>query len=149
MELIFKSLPNFSLRFLSMASGALMITGGILNVFNLFQIVINLYIILSGILLILCDVKTFNFYRHIEFLFTVVGRSLFMLIIGSILINKGVLSLLIGIVIIVIAFFYVTLGYFNGIPLPLLDKNNNMTSFPDQKNNIRSTCSMDTRDGFN
>ncbi|ANQ11070.1 COPI associated protein [Plasmodium coatneyi] len=149
MALIFKNIPNISLRFLSMVAGALMITGGILNVFNLFQIVINLYIICSGALLILCDVKTFNFYRHIEFLFTVVGRSLYILIIGSILINKGFFSLLIGISLIVISFFYVTLGYFNGIPIPLLDKNNHIGSFPDQKNNIQSTCSMETRDGFN
>ncbi|CAG9472456.1 COPI associated protein, putative [Plasmodium vivax] len=149
MALIFKNIPNFSLRFLSMVAGALMITGGILNVFNLFQTVINLYIICSGILLILCDVKTFNFYRHIEFLFTVVGRSLYMLIIASILINKGFLSLLIGITIIVISFLYVTLGYFNGIPVPLLDKHNHMGSYQDQKNNVRSTCSMETRDGFN
>ncbi|KJP88689.1 hypothetical protein AK88_01570 [Plasmodium fragile] len=135
--------------YLPIAPRALMITGGILNVLNLFQIVINLYIICSGVLLILCDVKTFNFYRHIEFLFTVVGRSLYMLIIASILINKGFFSLLIGITIIIISFLYVTLGYFNGIPIPLLDKNNQIGSFPDQKNNVRSTCSMETTDGFN
>ncbi|SBT81061.1 COPI associated protein, putative [Plasmodium malariae] len=146
---LIKNIPNFSLRFLSMASGALMITAGILNVFNLFQIVINLYIICSGVLLILCDIKTFTFYRYIEFLFTVVGRSLYILIIASIIINKGLLSLLIGLILIVIAAMYVTLGYYNGIPIPLMDKRNCVSSFPDQKNNARSTCSMETTDGFN
>ncbi|SCQ17191.1 COPI associated protein, putative [Plasmodium ovale] len=149
MALVINNLPNFSLRFLSMAAGVLMIVGGIVNVFNVFQIVINLYIICSGFLLILCDVKTFNFYKYIEFLFTVVGRSLFILIIGSILINKGLLSFVLGLILISIAFLYITLGYYNGIPLPLMDKSNNMSSYSGHKNNVMSTCSMETTDGFN
>ncbi|SOV79456.1 COPI associated protein, putative [Plasmodium sp. gorilla clade G3] len=144
MALFFTDLPNFSLRFLSMISGTLMITAGILNVFNLFQTVVNIYVICSGILLILCDVKTFRFYRFIEFLFTVIGRSLFILIIGSIIIHKGILNLFIGLVLICISLMYITLGYYNGIPQPLMDRKKNPTNYYDSKNNGMSTCSMDT-----
>ncbi|SOV23922.1 COPI associated protein,putative [Plasmodium sp. DRC-Itaito] len=149
MALFFTDLPNFSLRFLSMISGTLMIIAGILNIFNLFQIVVNIYVICSGILLILCDVKTFRFYRFIEFLFTVIGRSLFILIIGSIIIHKGILNLLIGLVLICISFMYITVGYYNGIPQPLMDTKKIPNNYYDAKNNGMSTCSMDTTNEYN
>ncbi|CRG97017.1 COPI associated protein, putative [Plasmodium gallinaceum] len=144
MVIPFNNLPNISLRFLSVTAGILMITAGILNIFNLFQIVINIYIICSGILLILCDIKTFRFYRFIEFLFTVVGRCLFILIIGSIIINNSFLNILIGLIIIIISVLYMFLGYYNGIPIPLMDKNNNINSFSENKNNRMSSCSVET-----
>ncbi|CRH02807.1 COPI associated protein, putative [Plasmodium relictum] len=142
MAILYSNLPNISLRFLSVTSGILMITSGILNIFNLFQIVLNLYIICSGVLLILCDIKTFRFYRFIEFLFTVIGRCLYILIIGSIIINKSFLNILIGLIIIIISLLYLVLGYYNGIPVPLMDKNY-ISRFTESKNNM-SSCSLET-----
>lgn len=143
-----KGISDCILRFLSVFSGIIMMCIGILDIILTLRIVVNFCIFLSGLFLIICDAKRFNFYRYVEFMFTPLGRCIFIAIIGSILSQDGYLfQTLFGIGLIIISIIYLLIAYIRNKCISRIEKKSNTVPLDIEQNIVTNEDSTETRYG--
>lgn len=142
-----KGITDCILRFLSVFSGIVMVCIGILDIILTLRIIVNLCICLSGLFLIICDAKRFNFYQYVEFIFTPLGRCIFIAIIGSILSHDGFFfQTLFGIGLIIIAIIYLLIAYIRNKCIARIEKKSK-TPQDIEQNIVTNEDSTETRYG--
>ncbi|KAI9679329.1 MAG: Late Golgi vesicles protein [Caeruleum heppii] len=108
-------------RLVNLAVGALMILGGISQFFPIaFQsIVIGCYVIIFGLATVLLEFQIPPYVaKYASFLFSFLGRGIFYIFIGSILLHNHVLRIIAGSIIGLIGVAYVALEFVPSIEPP-------------------------------
>ncbi|KAI0840757.1 COPI associated [Hypoxylon sp. FL0890] len=110
-----------SFRIVNLAVGIIMVLGGISQFFNLgFQsIIIGSYVLIFGLAVALLEFQIPpQVSRYASFMFSFLGRGIFYIFVGSILLNNGVLRIIAGSVIGIIGLAYVALEFVPSIEPP-------------------------------
>ncbi|KAI0152487.1 COPI associated [Hypoxylon sp. NC0597] len=110
-----------SFRIVNLAVGIIMVLGGISQFFNLgFQsIIIGAYVVIFGLAVALLEFQIPpQVSRYASFMFSFIGRGIFYIFVGSILLNNGVLRIIAGSVIGIIGLAYVALEFVPSIEPP-------------------------------
>ncbi|OTA63577.1 COPI associated [Hypoxylon sp. EC38] len=110
-----------SFRIVNLAVGIIMVLGGISQFFNLgFQsIIIGAYVLIFGLAVALLEFQIPpQVSRYASFMFSFIGRGIFYIFVGSILLNNGVLRIIAGSVIGIIGLAYVALEFVPSIEPP-------------------------------
>ncbi|KAI1405264.1 COPI associated [Hypoxylon fuscum] len=110
-----------SFRIVNLAVGVIMVLGGISQFFNLgFQsIIIGAYVLLFGVAVALLEFQIPpQVSRYASFMFSFVGRGIFYVFIGSILLNNGVLRIIAGSIVGLVGLAYVALEFVPSIEPP-------------------------------
>jgi len=108
-------------RLVNLAVGGLMVFGGIAQFFSpsIQTIIIGVYVILFGLATALLEFQIPpQLSRYASFLFSFVGRGVFYVFIGSIILSHGVLYYIPGTIIGVIGVAYVVLEFVPSIEPP-------------------------------
>lgn len=99
------------------------ILGNIFN-FSLMRLAINVYLIFFGLVLIAADIRAFPVLGYAKLIYHPIGRGLFLLFIGLLLMSNSVMDIAIGAVIIAVGLLYAILTFCNGgIPKPVMQRN--------------------------
>ncbi|KAI0132228.1 golgi apparatus membrane protein tvp15-like protein [Xylariales sp. AK1849] len=111
-----------SFRLVNLAVGAVMILGGISQFFFgswMQSFIIGVYVILFGAAVALLEFQIPpQVSRYASFLFSFVGRGIFYIFIGSILLNNGVLRIIAGSIVGIVGLGYVVLEFIPSIEPP-------------------------------
>ncbi|KAI1142425.1 COPI associated [Hypoxylon sp. FL0543] len=110
-----------SFRIVNLAVGIIMILGGISQFFNLgFQsIIIGAYVLVFGLATALLEFQIPpQVSRYASFMFSFLGRGVFYVFVGSILLNHGVLRIIAGSVIGLVGLAYVALEFVPSVEPP-------------------------------
>ncbi|KAI1416724.1 COPI associated [Hypoxylon sp. FL1857] len=110
-----------SFRIVNLAVGIIMVLGGISQFFHLgFQsIIIGAYVLVFGLAVALLEFQIPpQVSRYASFMFSFVGRGIFYIFVGSILLNNGALRIIAGSVIGLIGVAYVALEFVPSIEPP-------------------------------
>ncbi|KAL7627679.1 hypothetical protein AAE478_001873 [Parahypoxylon ruwenzoriense] len=110
-----------SFRIVNLAVGVIMILGGISQFFNLgFQsIIVGAYVLVFGAAVALLEFQIPpQVSRYASFMFSFIGRGIFYIFVGSILLNNGVLRIIAGSIVGVVGVAYVALEFVPSIEPP-------------------------------
>ncbi|KAH9904127.1 Golgi apparatus membrane protein TVP15 [Xylariomycetidae sp. FL2044] len=111
-----------SFRLVNLAVGIIMILGGISQFFggSLFQsIIIGAYVIIFGAAVALLEFQIPpQVSRYASFMFSFIGRGIFYVFIGSILLNNGVLRIIAGSIVGIVGLGYCVLEFVPSIEPP-------------------------------
>ncbi|KAI1076785.1 Golgi apparatus membrane protein TVP15 [Whalleya microplaca] len=110
-----------SFRIVNLAVGIIMMLGGISQFFHLgFQsIIIGAYVLVFGAAVALLEFQIPpQVSRYASFMFSFIGRGIFYIFIGSILLNNGVLRIIAGSIVGLIGVGYVALEFVPSIEPP-------------------------------
>ncbi|KAI1470626.1 COPI associated [Daldinia caldariorum] len=110
-----------SFRIVNLAVGVIMVLGGISQFFNLgFQsIIIGAYVLIFGLAVALLEFQIPpQVSRYASFMFSFLGRGLFYVFVGSLLLNHGVLRIIAGSVVAAVGLAYVALEFVPSVEPP-------------------------------
>ncbi|KOS18015.1 Golgi apparatus membrane protein tvp15 [Escovopsis weberi] len=108
-------------RFVNLAVGAITVLGGIVQIFgfSLQNIIIGTYMVFFGLSIALLEFQIPpQISRYANFLFSLIGRGIFYIFIGSMLINKSTLSYISGGSVVLVGIGYVVLEFIPSIEPP-------------------------------
>ncbi|KAI5868422.1 COPI associated [Durotheca rogersii] len=110
-----------SFRIVNLAVGVMMVLGGISQFFNLSlqSVIIGTYVIIFGAAVALLEFQIPpQVARYASFMFSFIGRGIFYIFVGSILINNHVLRIIAGSTIGITGIGYVVLEFIPSIEPP-------------------------------
>ncbi|KAI0899820.1 COPI associated [Annulohypoxylon nitens] len=110
-----------SFRIVNLAVGVIMVLGGISQFFNAsFQsIIIGAYVLLFGLGVALLEFQIPpQVSRYASFMFSFLGRGIFYVFVGSILLNNGVLRIIAGSIVGVVGLAYAALEFVPSVEPP-------------------------------
>ncbi|KAI1650648.1 COPI associated [Daldinia loculata] len=110
-----------SFRIVNLAVGVIMVLGGISQFFNLgFQsIIIGAYVLIFGLAVALLEFQIPpQVSRYASFMFSFIGRGIFYVFVGSILLNNGVLRIIAGSIVGIVGLGYIALEFVPSIEPP-------------------------------
>ncbi|KAI0852963.1 COPI associated [Daldinia vernicosa] len=110
-----------SFRIVNLAVGVIMVLGGISQFFNLgFQsIIIGAYVLIFGLAVALLEFQIPpQVSRYASFMFSFIGRGIFYVFVGSILLNNGVLRIIAGSIVGLVGLAYIALEFVPSIEPP-------------------------------
>ncbi|KAI1210985.1 COPI associated [Annulohypoxylon truncatum] len=110
-----------SFRIVNLAVGVIMVLGGISQFFNAsFQsIIIGAYVLVFGLGVALLEFQIPpQVSRYASFMFSFLGRGVFYVFVGSILLNNGVLRIIAGSVVGAVGLAYVALEFVPSVEPP-------------------------------
>ncbi|KAK6957674.1 hypothetical protein Daesc_000461 [Daldinia eschscholtzii] len=110
-----------SFRIVNLAVGVIMVLGGISQFFNLgFQsIIIGAYVLIFGLAVALLEFQIPpQVSRYASFMFSFLGRGIFYVFVGSILLNNGVLRIIAGSIVAIVGLAYVALEFVPSVEPP-------------------------------
>ncbi|KAI0111316.1 COPI associated [Daldinia grandis] len=110
-----------SFRIVNLAVGVIMVLGGISQFFNLgFQsIIIGAYVLIFGLAVALLEFQIPpQVSRYASFMFSFVGRGIFYVFVGSILLNNGVLRIIAGSIVGIVGLGYIALEFVPSVEPP-------------------------------
>ncbi|KAF7458480.1 COPI associated protein [Cryptosporidium felis] len=86
------------------------------------RMVVNIFIVVASIISLLAEAYCFSFYSYLLFMYTPIGRGLFMIILTCLQLNDNIFSMVVSLVLFVNSVFYLTLSaIFGGINKPLFN----------------------------
>ncbi|PFH38674.1 hypothetical protein BESB_010160 [Besnoitia besnoiti] len=115
-------LSTVAITFVSFITAGIIIASGVLGTvfFDPLRLAVNVLHVCTGLLSITADVKAFSFFAYAKFLYLPVGRGLYYIIIGLIVLQKGLLDIILGASIITLGVLYtVACLRSGGVPKPL------------------------------
>ncbi|KAI1386499.1 COPI associated [Hypoxylon trugodes] len=110
-----------SFRIVNLAVGIIMILGGISQFFlGLFpSIIIGIYVIVFGLSISLLEFQIpAQVSRYASFLFSFIGRGVFYVFVGTILLNNGVIRIIAGTVVAAVGLAYIALEFVPSVEPP-------------------------------
>ncbi|KAI1657964.1 COPI associated [Daldinia decipiens] len=110
-----------SFRIVNLAVGVIMVLGGISQFFNLgFQsIIIGAYVLIFGLAVALLEFQIPpQVSRYASFMFSFIGRGIFYVFVGSILLNNGVLRIIAGSIVGLVGLGYIALEFVPSVEPP-------------------------------
>ncbi|KXJ92259.1 Golgi apparatus membrane protein TVP15 [Microdochium bolleyi] len=111
-----------SFRLVNLAVGVVMVLGGISQFFFSFgfqSLIIGIYVIIFGLAVALLEFQIPpQVSRYASFLFSFLGRGIFYIFVGSILLNNGVLRIIAGSIVGLVGVGYVVLEFIPSIEPP-------------------------------
>ncbi|KAI1482053.1 hypothetical protein K445DRAFT_18593 [Daldinia sp. EC12] len=110
-----------SFRIVNLAVGVIMVLGGISQFFNLgFQsIIIGAYVLIFGLAVALLEFQIPpQVSRYASFMFSFLGRGIFYVFVGSILLNNGVLRIIAGSIVGIVGLAYIALEFVPSVEPP-------------------------------
>lgn len=115
----------FILQLLWIGFFIILILGGLSDLilfYDIKRMVLNVFIILSGIISLLAEAYCFKFYSYILFIYTPIGRGLFMAILSCLNLNENLYSLIISSILFLNSLIYLLISViFGGINKPLFN----------------------------
>ncbi|KAK9171863.1 Golgi apparatus membrane protein TVP15 [Cryptosporidium meleagridis] len=115
----------FILQLLWIGFFIILILGGLSDLilfYDIKRMVLNVFIILSGIISLLAEAYCFKFYSYILFIYTPIGRGLFMATLSCLNLNENLYSLIISSILFLNSLIYLLISViFGGINKPLFN----------------------------
>jgi len=108
-------------RLVNLGVGALMVVGGIWHIFpvHISNIIVGLYVALFGLSVALLEFQIPpQISRYASFLFSFIGRGVFYIFCGSILLEHNIMDIIFGTVIGIVGVVYVVLEFIPSIEPP-------------------------------
>lgn len=119
------TLKIFILQLLWIGFFIILILGGISDFilfYDIKRIVLNVLIILSGLVSLLAEAYCFKFYSYMLFIYTPIGRGLFMVTLSCLNLNDNLYSLIISVILFLNSMLYFIMSaVFGGINKPLFN----------------------------
>ncbi|KAF3061366.1 Golgi apparatus membrane protein tvp15 [Daldinia childiae] len=109
-----------SFRIVNLAVGVIMVLGGISQFFLGFQsIIIGAYVLIFGLAVALLEFQIPpQVSRYASFMFSFIGRGIFYVFVGSILLNNGVLRIIAGSIVGIVGLGYIALEFVPSVEPP-------------------------------
>ncbi|OII72935.1 uncharacterized protein cubi_02166 [Cryptosporidium ubiquitum] len=150
------SLKIFILQLLWIGFFIILILGGLSDLilyYDIKRMVLNVFILLSGIISLLAEAYCFKFYSYILFIYTPIGRGLFMVVLSSLNLNDNLYSLIISSILFFNSIIYLLISViFGGINKPLFNNSlkhelnlNALVYFINDNSNITTYSSEATK----
>lgn len=120
------SLTPFLIQLLSISACVFCIVFSIFGFinFNPIRLVINIYICLCGLLLLVCDFYAFRAFGYIKFLYTPIGRGFQFCLLGCMMLESGLSSIISGCCMVGVGVLYFIFAkLYGGVPKPILQRN--------------------------
>lgn len=115
----------FVLQLLWIGFFIISILGGISDLilyYDIRRLVLNVLIILSGLVSLLAEAYCFKFYSYMLFIYTPIGRGLFMVTLSCLNLNDNLYSLIISVILFLNSMLYFIMSaIFGGINKPLFN----------------------------
>lgn len=119
------SLKIFILQLLWIGFFIILILGGLSDLilyYDIKRMVLNVFILLSGLISLLAEAYCFKFYSYILFIYTPIGRGLFMVTLSCLNLNDHLYSLIISSILFLNSIIYLLISViFGGINKPLFN----------------------------
>ncbi|KAH8581549.1 COPI associated [Cryptosporidium sp. chipmunk genotype I] len=119
------SFKIFTLQLLWIGFFIILILGGLSDLilfYDIKRMVLNIFIILSGIISLLAEAYCFKFYSYMLFIYTPIGRGLFMAILSCLNLNDNLYSIIISSILFFNSMIYLLISViFGGINKPLFN----------------------------
>lgn len=118
-------LPALGVTLVSILTGGLIIASGIIGLvfFDLLRLAINAMLLPLGMLVILADVRAFWFFGYAKFFYVPLGRGLYFVVLGLVVLHKSLIDVILGSCIICLGFIYTVASTLNGgVPRPLTQR---------------------------
>ncbi|CBZ53360.1 conserved hypothetical protein [Neospora caninum Liverpool] len=110
---------------MSFITAGVIIASGILGLvfFDPLRLAVNVLLILLGVLCIIADVKALPFFAYAQFFYIPLGRGLFYVIIGLVILQKGLIDVILGASVTILGAVYaVVCARSGGVPKPLMQR---------------------------
>jgi len=126
MKLSCPRLTPFLIQTLSIAASVFCVVFSVFSFvdFNPARLAVNIYILVSGLFLIVVDFKAFPVFGYVKFVYSPTGRGVFFIVIGTLMLLNGVFNIVGGVVMIVVGILYFVFAkMYGGVPKPLFQRN--------------------------
>ncbi|KAJ1611535.1 putative signal peptide-containing protein [Cryptosporidium canis] len=115
----------FILQLLWISFFIILILGGLYDLilhYDIKRMVLNVLIILSGLMCLISEAYCFKFYSYMLFIYTPIGRGLFMIILSCLNLNDNLYSIIISAILFLNSIIYFLISaIFGGINKPLFN----------------------------
>ncbi|KFH11064.1 COPI associated protein [Toxoplasma gondii VAND] len=114
-----------AMTFVSFITAGVIISSGIVGMifFDPLRLAVNVILIMLGALSIIADVKALPLFAYVQFFYIPVGRGLFYVTIGLVILQKGLVDVILGISVIILGAVYaIVCGRSGGVPKPLMQR---------------------------
>ncbi|KEP63785.1 UNVERIFIED_CONTAM: hypothetical protein HHA_231110 [Hammondia hammondi] len=114
-----------AMTFVSFITSGVIISSGIVGMifFDPLRLAVNAILIMLGVLSIIADVKALPLFAYAQFFYMPVGRGLFYVTIGLVILQKGLVDVILGISVILLGTVYaIVCGRSGGVPKPLMQR---------------------------
>ncbi|KAH8740845.1 hypothetical protein FG386_003084 [Cryptosporidium ryanae] len=119
------SIKIFTLRILWISYFILLLISGLVNLvlyYELKRLVVNIFILFAGLISLLSEFCCFKFYSYMLFIYTPIGRGIFMTTLSCLLLDDNLPSLTTSLVLFINSLLYLIISVlFGGINKPLFN----------------------------
>eukprot|EP00386_Alphamonas_edax_P013101 GDKI01040599.1.p2 GENE.GDKI01040599.1~~GDKI01040599.1.p2 ORF type:complete len:148 (-),score=31.04 GDKI01040599.1:114-557(-) len=125
--------PRYSpifVQMISLAASVFLLAFGILSLMaqnggavDIRGAIVSIYLILFAIMLIIAEIRAFEFFGYVRFIYSAAGRGLFFIFLGFLCFSTHPLALTCGICLIVVGIIFVIFAFtVGGIPKPFTQR---------------------------
>eukprot|EP00920_Eleutheroschizon_duboscqi_P016738 GHVT01039647.1.p1 GENE.GHVT01039647.1~~GHVT01039647.1.p1 ORF type:complete len:154 (+),score=3.51 GHVT01039647.1:100-561(+) len=119
-------LPPLLVTAVSVVAAGCMVACGILGLvfFDIWRFAVNIFLVLFGLVIIVCDIRAFRFMGYMKFIYTSLGRGVFFVCWGCVALGNGIVYIVFGAAIVVLGCIFAIAAALNGgVPKPFLQRN--------------------------